>query len=72
MMPQLEVFTAGLEAAMETANWNLLGWILTVAALLVLAARGDFGLLTVLVPVSFLLACLMISPGQLMEKREKR
>jgi hypothetical protein len=57
---------------METGSWNLLGWILAVAALLILAAQGDFGLLAVLVPVSFLLACVMIAPGQLTEKREKR
>lgn len=43
---------------------NLAGWILTVAALLVLAAEGNFGMLTVLIPVSFLLACVMIGPRQ--------
>lgn len=43
---------------MET-NGNLMGWFLAVAALLVLAAKGNFGLVAVLVPVSFLLACVM-------------
>jgi hypothetical protein len=61
---------------METGNGNLLGWILAVAALLVLAAQGNFGLLAVLVPVSFLLACVMIAPANgsthVTENREKR
>jgi hypothetical protein len=43
---------------------NLVGWILTVVALLVLACEGNFGMLTVLIPVSFLLACVMIGPSQ--------
>ncbi|HXZ33704.1 MAG TPA: hypothetical protein VEH30_15615 [Terriglobales bacterium] len=55
---------------------NVLGWILVVAALLILAAEGDFGLLAVLVPVSFLLACVMIALAngrtRLTENREKR
>lgn len=42
---------------------NLAGWILTVVALLVLASEGNFGMLTVLIPVSFLLACVMIGPS---------
>lgn len=42
---------------------NLGGWILTVVALLVLASEGNFGMLTVLIPVSFLLACVMIGPS---------
>ena len=61
---------------METRNCNVLGWILVVAALLVLAAKGNIGLLTVLVPVSFLLACVMVAPAndraRLTENREKR
>ena len=43
---------------------NLAGWILTVVALLVLACEGNFGMITVLIPVSFLLACVMIGPAQ--------
>jgi len=41
---------------------NLLGWILTVLALFLLASDGNFGMVTVLTPVSFLLACVMIGP----------
>lgn len=48
---------------MKTRNGNLVGWFLAVAALFVLAARGNFGLLAVLVPVSFLLACVMMAPA---------
>jgi hypothetical protein len=61
---------------MRTANDNLAGWVLAVTALFVLAANGNFGLLAVLVPVSFLLACVMIGPSsdqtQLSRKQEKR
>jgi hypothetical protein len=61
---------------METGNGNVLGWILAVAALLVLAAQGNLGLLAVLVPVSFLLACVMIGPAngetRVTENRKKR
>lgn len=42
---------------------NLVGWILTVIALFLLASDGNFGMITVLIPVSFLLACVMIGPG---------
>ncbi len=48
---------------MRTANGNLLGWLLAVLALFLLAAKGNFGLLAVLVPVSFVLACVMIGPA---------
>jgi len=41
---------------------NVAGWILTVMALFVLACDGNFGMLTVLIPLSFLLACVMIAP----------
>jgi len=41
---------------------NLMGWILTVLALFLLASDGNFGMVTVLIPVSFLLACVMIGP----------
>jgi len=61
---------------METGNGNLLGWILAVAALLLLAGQHNLGLLTVLVPVSFLLACVMIGPANggthVTENRTKR
>ena len=43
---------------------NVAGWILTVIALFLLALDGKFGMLTVLIPVSFLLACVMIGPPQ--------
>lgn len=42
---------------------NLSGWILTVLALFLLASDGNFGMLTVLIPISFLLACVMIGPS---------
>jgi hypothetical protein len=62
--------------AMGTRNGNLAGWILAVAALFILAAEGNFGLLAVLVPVSFLLAWVMIGPAsdgtQLTQNREKQ
>ncbi|MBV8051293.1 MAG: hypothetical protein JOZ80_08905 [Acidobacteriaceae bacterium] len=55
---------------------NLAGWLLTVAALFILAANGNFGLLALLVPVSFVLACVMIAPAadpaHLPQNREKR
>jgi hypothetical protein len=61
---------------MEMRNGNLVGWILAVIALVILAANGDLGWLAVLVPVSFLLACVMIGPSpekvQVTEYREKR
>jgi hypothetical protein len=61
---------------MTATTSNLAGWLLTVAALLILAAKGDFGLLAVLVPVSFVLACVMIapapSPARVPQRREKR
>jgi len=61
---------------MAATTSNLAGWLLTVAALLVLAAQGDFRLLVVLVPVSFVLACVMIaptpSPARIPQDREKR
>jgi len=41
---------------------NVAGWILTVMALFILACDGNFAMLTVLIPVSFLLACVMIGP----------
>jgi hypothetical protein len=45
---------------MGMRDGNLMGWVLAVIALVILAADGDLGWLAVLVPVSFLLACLMI------------
>jgi len=55
---------------------NLAGWILAVIALLFLASEGNFGMLAVLVPVSFLLACVMIGPSheklEVTENRQKR
>ena len=61
---------------MEMRDGNLVGWILAVIALVILAAEGNLGWLTVLVPVSFLLACVMIGPSpekvHLTGNREKR
>ncbi|HXY02751.1 MAG TPA: hypothetical protein VEI49_04195 [Terriglobales bacterium] len=61
---------------MAATTSNLAGWSLTVAALVVLAAKGDFGLLAVLVPVSFVLACVMIAPNpgpeRVPQNRQKR
>ena len=61
---------------MTMRDGNLAGWILAVAALLVLAANGNFGMLAVVIPVSFLLACVMIGPStekvQVTENRKKR
>jgi hypothetical protein len=51
------------QEAITMRDGNLAGWILTVVALLVLAAEGNFGMLTVLIPLSFLLACVMIGPS---------
>jgi hypothetical protein len=51
------------QEAMTMKDGNLAGWILTVVALLVLACEGNFGMLTVLIPISFLLACVMIGPS---------
>jgi carbon starvation protein CstA len=48
---------------MTARNGNLAGWILTVIALLLLASDGNFGMLAVLIPISFLLACVMIGPS---------
>jgi hypothetical protein len=47
---------------MEMRDGNVVGWILAVIALVILAAEGNFGWMAVLVPVSFLLACVMIGP----------
>jgi hypothetical protein len=52
-----------IQEAMAMRDGNLAGWILTVVALLVLASEGNFAMLTVLIPISFLLACVMIGPG---------
>jgi hypothetical protein len=49
--------------AMGTRDGNVVGWVLTVIALLVLASEGKFGMLMVLIPISFLLACVMIGPS---------
>jgi hypothetical protein len=61
---------------MTATTSNLAGWLLAVAALVLLAAQRDFGLLAVLVPVSFVLACVMIaptpSPARVPQNREKR
>jgi hypothetical protein len=61
---------------MAATPGNLAGWFLTVAALFVLCAEENFGLLAVLVPVSFLLACVMIAPtpapARFPQNREKR
>jgi len=61
---------------MTAATNNLTGWLLTVAALVILATRGDFGLLAVLVPIAFVLACVMIAPSpvpaRLPKDQEKR
>jgi hypothetical protein len=48
---------------MGTRDGNVVGWILTVIALLLLASDGNFGMLAVLIPISFLLACVMIGPS---------
>lgn len=47
---------------MQIKDDNLAGWILTVVALFVLASNGNFDMIPVLAPVSFLLACVMIGP----------
>ncbi|HXY15153.1 MAG TPA: hypothetical protein VEI26_11695 [Terriglobales bacterium] len=61
---------------MAAITCNLAGWLLAVGALFVLGAKGNFGFLAVLVPVSFVLACVMIGPAsgktRLPQKREKR
>jgi len=48
---------------MGARDGNVAGWILTVIALFLLASDGNFGMVTVLVPISFLLACVMIGPS---------
>ena len=42
----------------------MVGWILAVIALFVLATDGNIGMLLLLVPVSFLMACVMIGPSE--------
>lgn len=52
-----------------------LGWILVVAALLVLTANGNIGIMAVLVPISLILAgvvWLVSSMSQIPEHHQKR
>ncbi len=48
---------------MKSRDGDVVGWILAVIALFVLATDGNIGMLLLLVPVSFLLACVMIGPA---------
>ena len=52
-----------------------LGWILIIAALLVLTASADIGIMAILVPISLILAgvvWLVSSMSQLPEHHQKR
>lgn len=62
MMPSSWTKTPAMQEAMTMRDGNVAGWILTVVALFLLAYDGNFGAVTVLVPISFLLACVMIGP----------
>jgi len=49
---------------METTRGCAAGWFLVVLAVSLLLMRGQFGLLFLLLPVSLILACGIMWPGE--------
>jgi hypothetical protein len=49
---------------METIRACAAGWLLVVLAVSLLLVRGQFGLIFLLLPVSLLLACGIMWPGE--------
>jgi len=49
---------------METLRGCAAGWLLVVLAVSLLLVRGQFGLLFLLLPISLLVACGIMWPGE--------